>query len=332
MMPKSYDEKMARIRAGTYRSGDFILVDAKDADISGGILTTGFRRGADGIAAGSRTRREFLAEMETLIAEKAVDVMLGSASNIERLVERGSFDGSPVTPAFRANETTDVWLNIRGGRYRETPAQPYRGADLLRAQAELCLFSMTFNNDAVADVAMLEAYRTFRADARTAGKRHFLEVFNPNAATGFGVAGTGAFVNDCIVRALASLARAERPEFLKIVYNGRRALEELVAHDDTVVVGVMGGASGTHRDAMEMVARAEASGARLAIFGRKINLAEHQLSLTTWMRAVANRNVTPAEAVRGYHGDLQRFGLKPDRALDLDNTITDAALREDGSP
>jgi hypothetical protein len=330
MTPKSYDEKMARIRAGAYRPGDFILVDAKDADISGGILTTGQRRGPDREPAGSRTRREFLAEMEALIAEKAVDVMLASSGNLERLVERGVFEDSPVTPAFRANETTDVWLNIRGGRYRETPARPYRGADLSRARADLCLFSMTFNNDAAGDVAMLEAYRDFRADARSAGKRHFLEVFNPNATTGFGVAETGAFVNDCIVRALASLTRAERPEFLKIVYNGRRALEELVAHDETVVIGVMGGASGTHRDAMELVARAEASGARLAIFGRKINLGEHQLSLTRWMRAVADGDARPEEAVRGYHGDLQRLGLRPDRALDADNTITDAALREDG--
>ncbi|MGJ7038459.1 hypothetical protein J2Y63_001714 [Shinella sp. BE166] len=331
MTPKSYDEKMARIRAGAYRAGDFILVDAKDADISGGILTMGQRRGPEGAIAGNRTRQEFLAEMETLVAEKAVDVMLASAGNIERLVERGVFEVSSVTPAFRANETTDVWLNVRGGRYRETLAQPYRGADLSRARADLCLFSMTFNNDAASDVAMLEAYRTFRADARAAGKRHFLEVFNPNAETGFGVAETGAFVNDCIVRALASLTRAERPEFLKIVYNGRRALEELVTHDDTVVVGVMGGASGTHRDALEMVARAEAIGARLAIFGRKINLAEHQLSLTKRMRAVANGDAKPEEAVRGYHGDLQRLGLRPDRELGVDNTITDAALREDGN-
>lgn len=330
MTPKSYDEKMARIRAGAYRSGDFILVDAKDADISGGILTTGHRRGPDGAIAGSRTRQEFLAEMEALVAERAVDVMLASAGNIERLVERGIFENSPVMPAFRANETTDVWLNLRGGRYRETPARPYRGADLSRARADLCLFSMTFNNDSDCDVAMLEAYRAFRSDARAAGKRHFLEVFNPNAPTGFGVTETGAFVNDCIVRTLASLTRAERPEFLKIVYNGRRALEELVAHDDTVVVGVMGGASGTHRDALELVRRAEASGARLAIFGRKINLAEHQLSLTKWMRAVADGGATPEEGVRGYHGDLQRLGLRPDRELDVDNTITDAALREDG--
>lgn len=330
MTPKSYDEKMARIRAGAYRPGDFILVDAKDADISGGILTAGPRRGPDGVIAGNRTRREFLAETEALVAQRAIDVLLASAGNIERLVESGVFEGSSVTPAFRANETTDVWLNLRGGRYRETPAQPYRGADLSRARADLCLFSVTFNNDAVCDVAMLEAYRAFRADARAAGKRHFLEVFNPNVETGFGVSETGAFVNDCIVRALASLTRAERPEFLKIVYNGRRALEELVAHDDTVVVGVMGGASGTHRDALELVARAEASGARLAIFGRKINLAEHQPSLTKWMRAVADGEAKPEEAVRGYHGDLQRLGLRPDRELDVDIEVTDVALKEDG--
>lgn len=329
MTPKSYDEKMARIRAGAYRPGDFILVDAKDADIAGGILATGRRRARDGSLTGNRTRQEFLAEMKALVSANAVDVLLASAGNIERLVESGIFENSPVTPAFRANETTDVWLNIRGGRYREMPALPYRGADLSRARADLCLFSVTFNNDAAADVAMLEAYRGFRADARTAGKRHFLEVFNPGAETGFGVAETGAFVNDCIVRALASLTRTERPEFLKIVYNGRRALEELVSYDDSVVVGVMGGAGGTHRDSFELIARAEASGARLAIFGRKINLSEHQPSLTAWMRAVAAREATPEEAVRGYHGDLARLGMKPDRDIEADNAITDIALRDD---
>ena len=49
------------------------------------------------------------------------------------------------------------------------------------------------------------------------------------------------------------------------------------------------------------------------------------------MRAVADGDAKPEEAVRGYHGDLQRLGLRPDRELGVDNTITDAALREDGN-
>ena len=43
------------------------------------------------------------------------------------------------------------------------------------------LYSITFNNDRDLDLATLEAYARFRADARAAGLRHILEVFNPNA-------------------------------------------------------------------------------------------------------------------------------------------------------
>ena len=44
--------KTARIRAGQYRPGDFILADAKDADLSGGVLTAGPRRDATGTIVG----------------------------------------------------------------------------------------------------------------------------------------------------------------------------------------------------------------------------------------------------------------------------------------
>lgn len=99
------------------------------------------------------------------------------------------------------SDTTDVWGVIRGGAYRSALSKPYSGTDLSKAQADLCLYSMTFNNDADADMATLEAYhRDFRPRARAAGKRHFLEVFNPNIATGFTAAEAGMFVNDCIVQ------------------------------------------------------------------------------------------------------------------------------------
>lgn len=55
---------------------------------------------------------------------------------------------------------------------------------------------------------------------------------------------------------MASLTRAERPEFLKAAYNGPQALEELAAHDPTMVVGVLGGGGCTHRDTFELVAQA----------------------------------------------------------------------------
>ena len=102
----------------------------------------------------------------------------------------------------------------------------------------------------------MEAYTRFREDARRVGLRHFLEIFNPNAPVALAPEAVPAFVNDCIHRTLAGLTRAERPLFLKIAYNGPRALEELVADDPGRVVGVLGGAAGTTRDCYELLAQA----------------------------------------------------------------------------
>ena len=326
MTTTRYEEKIGRILAGEYRKGDFILADAKDADMSGGIPTAGLRRGKDGRPGGYRTRMEFVAEIEALIAQDAVDIMLTSASNMELLQTRGAFAASRIKPAFRANDTTDVWSVMRGGRYRETPSRPFRSADITLAPADLCLYSITFNNDTEADLASLEAFSTFRRDIRTAGKQYFLEVFNPNLPTGFSSAETGAYVNDCIVRTLAGLTRAERPQFLKVAYNGPAAMEELASFDSSLVVGILGGGSGTLRDTFELVQQAEKYGARLALFGRKINSAEHQPSLVTWLRAVADGNVSSAEAVRGYHDQIGKLGLTADRTLDDDLLITEEVL------
>lgn len=322
-----YADKIARIRAGAYAKGDFILADAKDADLSGGIPTTGLRRDAQGRPGKPRTRPEFLDQMRGLIAQGQIDILLASAGNIETLAESGAFTGSTVAAAFRGNEASDMWGQCRGGRYRETASIPYRGANLAKAPAALCLYSITFNNDAQADTASLNAYAAFRAEAEAAGVAHFLEVFNPNVATGFTAAETGAFVNDCICRAMGSLTRAERPQFLKVAYNGPEALQELVAHDPSLVIGVLGGGGGTHRDTFELVAQAERFGARLALFGRKINMAEDQPTLISWMRRVADGAAGPAEAVRGYHADLTERGLTPDRELAYDLVITDDILR-----
>ena len=126
--------KIARIRAGGYRPGDFMLADAKDADLSGGILTTGRRLDAQGRVTGNRTRAEFLDQMRGLIAQDVIDILLASAGNIETLAETGAFAGSAVMPAFRANEATDVWGNLRGGTYRTTPSRPHRGRRTLAEQ------------------------------------------------------------------------------------------------------------------------------------------------------------------------------------------------------
>lgn len=327
MMTTRYSEKIARIRAGAYRPEDFVLADAKDADVTGGTGATGRQRDPDGKVTGYRTRGQFLNQMRDVIDQAEIDILLASASNIEALNSSGAFTDSPVQPAFRANETSDVWLNIRGGRYSETPSHPYRGADLEFAPAGLCLYSLTFNNDTAADIAALESYARFRSEARAAKVQHFLEVFNPNSSDAVAAEDIGPYVTDCIIRLFASLTVAERPEFLKVAYNGPRAMEELAGHDPSVVVGVLGGAGATHRDTFELISQSERRGARIALFGRKINQAEDQRMMITWMRRVASHDANPEEATRGYHADLKRAGLTPDRPVEDDLQVTSDVLK-----
>lgn len=329
MAQTRFVEKITRIREGNYRTGDFILADAKDVDVAGGKPAMGPRRGVNGKASGYRSREEFHQQIEALIGQDLLDIMLTSASTMEMLSDNNAFDGSRIMPAFRGNEATDAWVGIRGGRYRESAPLPYRGAALEFARAPLSLYSLTYVNDALLDVASLEAYARFRADSRSHGISYFLEVFNPGIDIGLSAEAVPAYINDCIIRTLAALTRAERPEFLKVAYNGPDALEELVTHDSGMVVGVLGGGHGTHRDTFELLAQTERHGGRLALFGRKINAAEDQPSIVRWMRRVVDHEVTPAEAVRAYHADLQRLGLQPDRSLETDSQITEDVLRSD---
>ena len=111
------------------------------------------------------------------------------------------------------------------------------------------------------------------------------------------------FVNDAIVRCLAGLTEAERPRFLKIAYNGPRALEELASFDPSLVVGVLGGGAGTTRDCFELIHQAQKYGARVALFGRKINLAEFA---ARHRAADARGRRRRADALRGGRGLSRR--------------------------
>jgi hypothetical protein len=327
---KRLDEKLARIRAGAYRRSDFIIADAKDPDMGPSLAACGPQRAPDGSWTRYRTRAEFLDQIRAIVRQDVVDVMLASASNVEALIGEGLFRDSAVTAAIRANDTTDIWM-MRGATYNRHPSRPFRTASLARAReigVDLGLYSITFNNDIDADVTSLEAFAAFRADAAAHGFRYFLEVFNPNVETGIAPEVLGHYVNDCIVRCLAGVTSADRPQFLKIVYNGPKALEELASFDPGLVIGVLGGGAGTTRDTFELLAQAERYGARVALFGRKINLAESPLAIVALMREVASGNLGPAEAVRAYHGQLQRERITPARPLADDLAITERVLRE----
>src|SRR5262249_20204981 len=140
-----------------------------------------------------------------------------------------------------------------------------------RLGADLGLYSITFQNDAALDRQALEAYKAFRLEAERKGFRHFLEVFDPNVPNAVVPDKLPEFINDAIVRALAGVASKARPLFLKIVYHGPKALEELVNYDPHLIVGILGGSAGTTYDAFKLLSEAKKYGARVALFGRKIN-------------------------------------------------------------
>ncbi len=324
---KTLDKKLAVIRSGAYKPTDFVIADAKDGDIGFGVMAPG---PDPKDPSRPKPRSSHLEAIREMTRSGLVDVMLLSASSAERLSEEGLFKKSKVTPAIRLNDTTDIW-SARGGRYKEEPSRHHRTAriDQARKHVDLGLYSITFSNSRDIDAENAEAYSTFRAGAAVHKMRHFLEVFNPafdiRLADG---ADLGSFINDNIVRTLAGVMRDDHPHFLKLQYNGARAMEELAAYDpERLVVGILGGAKGTTRDTFELISQAERHGARVALFGRKINLAEDPIALVGFMRAVVEREIAPEEAVKAYHDRLKKAGKKPTLPLSKDRVITEVALK-----
>ena len=129
-----------------------------------------------------------------------------------------------------------------------------------------------------------------------------------------------------ITRMLAGVGPAGRPVFLKMVYHGPKAMEELVRFDPHLVVGILGGSAGTTRDAFQLLHDAQKYGAKVALFGRKINNAENQLAFVHFLRLIVEGQVGPVDAVKAYHAVLGRLGLRPHRSLDDDLKITDQSM------
>jgi hypothetical protein len=360
-MIRSLDQKLAAIHAAPQSSREFILADAKDADMAFGVRAPGprgylARHGARPAQFspevwsreefGCRNLPEFLDIIREVVHQGLVDIMLMSAYVNEQLtIKEGLFQNSAVTPAARANDTTDVWA-VRHGCYTREPSQPFRSANIDHIQcgqlgcdrstdefpgANLGLYSMTFVNELEQDREALLWYKEFREEAERKKFRHFLEIFDPNVQSGIPPEKLGEFINDNILRTLAGVPDSGRPDFLKIVYHGPRAMEELAQYDPNLVVGILGGSAGTTYDAFRLIHDAQKYGARVALYGRKINNAEHQLAFIEMLRLIIQGKISPEEAVHAYHGVLQAKGIKPNRPLEDDLKATDQAMSYDGS-
>lgn len=330
-MTKRLDEKLARIRAGNYSPRDFVIADAKDGDMAFGCTAPGAKADANGTPTGRfRPIADYRADMRRVIASDLVDIMLTSLSSAEVLTREDAYAGSPVTPAIRLNDASDIWF-ARGSSYRHQAAAPFRTArlDRVHSVADLGLYAITFYNDLETDRRTLEEYTRFRDDAAMAHVRHFLEVFNPHFPVQTPDADFAAYNNDMIVRCLAGVSQRDRPIFLKAAYNGPRATEEIASYDpQNLIFGILGGAAGTTRDCLELLKQAEKYGARVALFGRKIYFSEDSVTMVRAMRRVLEEDISSSEGTKAYHDDLANVGIAPRRALEDDLEITEATLRE----
>src|SRR3954467_6285311 len=116
---KSLDQKLANIHAAPHRATDFILADAKDADMASGLAATG----KDPVTGKQRSLAEYRDQMREVIKQGLVDIVLMSASTMDLLaIKERLFVGSAITPAVRANDTTDIHLPA-GGTYAAEPSR-----------------------------------------------------------------------------------------------------------------------------------------------------------------------------------------------------------------
>jgi hypothetical protein len=175
-MQKSLDQKLAAIHADPSGARDFIIADAKDADMAFGIGAPGLSPEAHAGELRVRTLAEYREQIRQVIRQGLVDIMLMSSSTSYALtIQERLFERSQVTPAARANDTSDIFV-VRANRYVTEPSRPFRSASLDHIQcghldclpdertlgANLGLYSITFNNRLDEDLAALEEYRKFR--------------------------------------------------------------------------------------------------------------------------------------------------------------------------
>ena len=329
-MKKSLDVKLADL-CGNSNSDAFIIAYAADPDMSKGLAT---------LTDATPSIQAFYDDLTDLIEQAKIDVLLTSVSTMDVLArEKRLFDTSPVTPAVRANDTTDLW-DATGAEYTSLPSRPFATPTIEEAQygtllpkpdqkpdIDLGLYSVTFNNNLDADWLTLTEFKAFRTEATRKGFRYFLEVFNPNVADcGLSAEDIPTYVNDQIARMLAGIPRASRPEFLKIAYNGPEAMESLVNYDSTVVVGILGGPTSTTYDSFKLISEAKKYGARVALFGRRIKGAENPRAFVEVLRDIADGLVSPEDGVKIYRNTLAKLGIAPLRNFEDDMVLFSPGL------
>ena len=97
------------------------------------------------------------------------------------------------------------------------------------------------------------------------------------------------------------------------------------------MIGILGGSAGTTLDAFQLIHEAQKYGARVALFGRKINNAENQLAFVRFLRLIVDGELEPSEAVRAYHAVLEKLQIKPRRSLEDDLVLETGVMSYGGN-
>lgn len=327
-MKKTLNTKLELLREDK-SSNNFILCYAADPDIAAGVIP---------ISESFPSLTSYYQHLESLIEQETLDILLTSNATMDELLrKRGLFANSSMTPAVRANDASDNW-HVRGGSYNTQLSAGFSSTTLDEAmygtltpeadqqvEVDLGLYSVTFNNDVSSDLATLEKFKAFRTEATKKGFRYFIEVFNPSHPIDLSAEAIPDFVNDWIAKMLAGISKESQPAFIKMQFNGARAMEDLCTFTNAIV-GILGGSPSTTYDAFKLLSEGRKYGARVALFGRRIKVTEDPRSFVYFMREIADGNLAAEEAVKAYHGALKKKGITPNRSLEDDMVLVTPEL------
>lgn len=233
-----------------------------------------------------RTHAEFLELQRELVADGQLDGLLMTPADAETLaLEENLFENAHITPIVRMNSETAIW-NPRFGVYTSRPSMPFQTvfpedmhrycealiAPALECRVSLGLYSITLNNEPIADERMLQAYIQFaHVVGEIEGFDHLLEVFLPNVKLpGMDDEKRGMYVADSIVRTMSYLRKHQRPRFIKTAYTTAEVWHELCQFDETLVIGALGGPRQNARSTFSLAQSVVQNGGRAILFGRTI--------------------------------------------------------------
>ena len=81
-----FKEKLNKIKSGQYKKSNFIIADAKDADMAFGCVSPGISPNGT-----PHSLKKYHDDIEKVVRSELADIMLMSVSNAEILEERNIF-------------------------------------------------------------------------------------------------------------------------------------------------------------------------------------------------------------------------------------------------